>query len=365
MYDVDALIVGGGPAGSAAAIGCARAGLTTLVLERSSFPRDRPGETLHPGVEPVFEALGISDRVLSHGFLRHAGHWIQWAGAKRFQGFGADDRGPWRGFQAWRAALDALLLERCRDLGVAVIQPCRVDAASFCRNRVAGAESSVGPVRARFTVDATGTRHWLARQLALGWDVRSQRLIARYGYARGECPGRDDAPALTADADGWTWTARVRRQLYAWTRLSMRDSVPGSRWMPEELHHLTPDRPSRGADVTWRCVEPVAGPGYFIAGDAACVLDPASSHGILRALMSGMLAAQRIVDVLRGRATEAAAVADYRRWVRDRFDHDVRALESLYTVFAGWRGAAPPWRASPRGLYRADAHARLASSRVF
>src|SRR5262245_3790102 len=347
MYDVDALIVGGGPAGSAAAIGCAGAGLATVLMERSSFPRDRPGETLHPGLEPIFEVLGTADRVRDHRFLRYPGHWVQWTGPREFQPFGGDGRGAWRGFQVGRAELDAILLDRCRTLGVQVIQGGRVDTVTVRRHRVVGADSSAGPVRARFTVDATGDRHWLARRLRLPPVIRPQPLRVRYGYASGGGAVRDDAPAMVADAEGWTWTARVRPGVYAWTRLTMTEWRPPRGWLPEELQELTPLRPTGGADVTWRSVEPVAGPGYFIAGDAACVLDPASSHGVLRALMSGMLAAQRIVDVLGGRASEARASADYCQWVGERFDHDVRRLDELYAVFAGWRGLVQERRGGP------------------
>jgi 2-polyprenyl-6-methoxyphenol hydroxylase-like FAD-dependent oxidoreductase len=115
MSDVDVLVIGAGPAGCAAAIGSARSGLTTALLERAAFPRDRPGETLHPGVESLFRALGVANRILSRGFLRHDGHWVQWAGPARFEAFGGDASGAWRGFQAPRAELDAMLLERARD----------------------------------------------------------------------------------------------------------------------------------------------------------------------------------------------------------------------------------------------------------
>src|SRR5437868_433567 len=76
--NLNALVIGGGPAGCSAAITCAAAGLRVRLLERASAPLDRPGETLHPGVEPLLEQLGAADAVRSAEFLRHSGHWIQW-----------------------------------------------------------------------------------------------------------------------------------------------------------------------------------------------------------------------------------------------------------------------------------------------
>jgi len=86
----------------------------------------------------------------------------------------------------------------------------------------------------------------------------------------------------------------------------------------------------RGADVTWRFVPASAGRGYFVAGDAAAVLDPAASHGVLRAMMSGVMAAHVISKVTSGVLTENDGVRHYRGWLKTWFDHDVQRLRELY-----------------------------------
>jgi len=110
--DADVVVVGGGPAGSAAAIACAARGLSVVLCERERPGRERPGETLHPGIEPLFEQLGIADRLAQVVGARHAGIWIEWGGPRRFEAFGGDASGQWSGFQVWRADFDALLLAR-------------------------------------------------------------------------------------------------------------------------------------------------------------------------------------------------------------------------------------------------------------
>jgi len=75
---------------------------------------------------------------------------------------------------------------------------------------------------------------------------------------------------------------------------------PPRGWRPAEFAALTADGEARGIDVTWTRVQPAARPGYLLAGDAAFVLDPASSHGLLKAIMSGMAAARHAVWILRG-----------------------------------------------------------------
>ena len=90
---------------------------------------------------------------------------------------------------------------------------------------------------------------------------------------------------------------------------------------------------SRGADVTWRIVERPAGSGYICVGDAA-VLDPASSHGVLKAIMSGMMAGHVIAENLTGSASPATATGAYTEWLTDHFRADVAALTEMYRSLA-------------------------------
>lgn len=330
----DVVVVGGGPGGATTAIKCAEAGLRVVLLERDLPGRERPGETLHPGIEPLFAQLGIEREILAADFLRHAGHWVSWAEPLRFEAFGTDEHGAWRGFQVWRAEFDAILLRRARQLGVFIRQPCRVLRPLIEKGRVAGVATSEGIVRARVVVDASGSRQWLARELRLPVLKASPRLIARYGYALGSCAARDDAPALIADTKGWTWTARVRKETYAWTRLSFETSKTEAEWLPESLRGMEQRGQVRAADVTWRIAASAAGSGYFLVGDAASVLDPASSHGILKAIMSGMMAAHLIIKMSGHQVDEAQAAEVYSRWIQSWFEHDTKRLKELYKIFS-------------------------------
>ena len=332
--NADVAVVGAGPAGAAAAISCAKAGLAVIILDRERFPRERPGETLHPGIEVPLRELGTLERVYRVGFLRHGGIWVSWGDGPRFVPYGADGAGHWRGFQAWRADFDAILLKRARELGVEVLQPCRALEPTLSRGRVSGLKTSVGTLEASFVVDAAGSRHWLARALGLTIRRRSPRLIARFGYLEGECATRDEAPAIVADDGGWTWTARVRPGLYHWTRLSLDEARPDPAFVPQELRHLQPRGRTRGADVSWRAVEEPAGRGYFLVGDAAAVLDPAASHGVLKAILSGMMAAHLITQIVRQDANESEAAQSYSAWIHRWFEHDVAGLQDLYLRLA-------------------------------
>ena len=330
--DPDVIVVGAGPAGSSAAIHCALHGLRVVVIEGENFPRHRPGETLHPGVAPLLDKLGLGRQLEQSGFIRHSGIWIEWGQEARFEAFGSDDGGEWLGYQAWRPTLDAMLLNRACELGVAVLQPCRALAPHVEEKRVRGVRTSGGEIASRFVIDATGPRHWLARHIRVPVVTHSRPLIARYGYVAGECPARDGAPAIVADRAGWTWTAQIRPRFYQWTRLFFDRRNVDRDWAPPALAGLAPAEPVRGADVTWRVLASPAGPGYFAAGDAAAVLDPCSSHGVLKAIMAGIMAAHCIENVLRLGQEEESAASGYSQWLLDWFHHDVRRLRELYSL---------------------------------
>src|SRR3954469_25746264 len=152
MREAEVVVLGAGPAGSAAAITAAAAGLRVVVVERERFPRPAPGESLHPGVQPLLRQLGVEEAVLAQRFLRHPGHVVRWGGPERFEPFGADASGAWQGFQAWRPTFDQILLDRARELGAAVLQPCQVRGPVVAGDLAGGLDTDAGVVRAGVVV---------------------------------------------------------------------------------------------------------------------------------------------------------------------------------------------------------------------
>jgi flavin-dependent dehydrogenase len=336
MSNADIVIVGAGPAGTAAAIRCALAGVSVILLERAEFPRHRPGETLHPGVEPLLKQLGVWERVERAGFVRHTGIRVCSAGHETVAEFGSDANGQWFGLQAWRAEFDRILLDRAIELGVCVIQPLSAQSALIENSIVVGVESDRGRIKADFMIDAAGGRHWLAKQLNTPMQTDSPPLFARYGYVEGDYSPANDLPVLRVDADSWTWIARVRERTFQWTKLSLNRQVDGRvsddvSEVPSEFKHLESIGHVCGANVTWRCATVPAGPGYFLCGDAAAVLDPASSHGVLKGLMSGIYAGHLIEQLHARQKSEIAAAAEYSDWLTRWFQHDVVELRKRYS----------------------------------
>ncbi|MFE7093189.1 NAD(P)/FAD-dependent oxidoreductase [Streptomyces erythrochromogenes] len=335
--DVDVLIAGAGPAGCTAAIVCATAGLRTVLVERLAGPAARPGEALHPGAETLLARLlpgGFADAVGA----RHPGITVRWGTEPRFEAFGQDESGPWRGFQVDRRRLDALLLDRAREAGAQVRLGCRVGQPVVEGGTVTGVRlGGTTPLRTRTVIDATGRARWLSRALGMTAPLRSPRLLIRYGYATGSCSGRDAAPEIAADCTGWTWTARVSRNRYQWMRLDFApDQARRRGGPPPEFADLVPESPARSADVSWRLCPRIAGPGWFVAGDAGVLLDPASSHGVLRALLSGWTAASLAVGVANRTLEEDDATGMYRRWLREGAERDMAQLSARYAQLGAY-----------------------------
>ena len=168
----------------------------------------------------------------------------------------------------------------------------------------------------------------------------SPPLVAWYGYVAGAWLGGDEGPRIVAEAGGWTWTSRVEPEVHAWVRLPWRGVSAAP--LPAELARLTPVDRRRGADVTWRVVTPAAGPGFFLVGDAAAVLDPAAAHGVIRGLLSGVMAGHLIAQAIHNPTGEMGAAHAYDRWLSEGFDRDVTRLRALYRALPeppDWVGA--------------------------
>ena len=364
----DVVVCGGGPAGSTAAAILARAGRSVALFERERFPRFHIGESLLPCNLPLFERLGVLER------LNAAGPQVKYGA--RFYHQGTDrtrivrfadafDGAPPSAFQVKRAEFDALLLDHARASGARVSEGVRVEEVLFDGERAVGvrvggpAGEGTREVRARAVVDATGRDALLSRRLggrtkdpALD---RSAAFAHFSGFRRAEGPEGGDIVVVTT-ADGWWWlipfsdgTVSVDVVMPS-SRFARRDGTVEALFearvaaTPEVRSLLEGNRRTGEVraipDYSYRTPR-TSGDGFCLVGDAACFLDPVFSSGVLLAMSSGEMAAEAIGQALvrRGRVDAAdfrtmekrygRAIARFSRFVHGFYQPHV--LETFYT----------------------------------
>lgn len=320
------VILGAGPAGSSCAIQLLKAGFKVTLLDRSYFPRDTPGETVHPGIESLLEQLGVMESVFNFDFLRHPGIEVITDQISTFENYSNED--DWNGFQLFRKDFDLILLNKAIDLGAEFksrIHPIKIE---FRSGKIISIETTIGKFEANYFIDASGRRAWLAKQLKIEIQEYSSKLMAYYGYVT-DIISPPSYPKLIWNEDGWTWISQVKENLTAWVRLNIRNKEEiNDVWVPEELRKGTPHGRRKAVDVTWRKAQSCCIENCFLVGDAAFVLDPSSSHGVLKAIMSGIMVAHLIN---RSSNYSCSAIAKhYNEWIDKKFNSDITKLRELY-----------------------------------
>lgn len=321
--------MGAGPAGSSCAIQLLKARHRVILLDRMNFPRHVPGETLHPGVEPLLQKLGVFDEVLRLNFLRHQGVENIRNGISSYEAYNPEEN--WNGFQLFRKEFDTILLNKAIELGADFhggISPTKVNHSGGI---ITSIETAKGKFKADYFIDATGKRAWLANNLKIGFEENSPKRIAYYGYIKNS-NFKPINPKLVWDDKGWTWISQIKENLTAWVRLNLgKQEKVDIGWVPEDLNDGEPIGKRKAVDVTWRIAGTCCKGNCFLAGDAAFVLDPGSSHGVLKAITSGIMAAHLISTAL---PDDFLKVQEYyNQWMKQQFLADSAKLKELYNNY--------------------------------
>lgn len=324
----DVVVVGGGPAGSAAARLLALRGWSVVVLTGPPPRRPRHAESLPPGAWKVLDAVGVRGEVEGAGFPSSPGNRVAWGGRAEFRPF----PGSVPGVQVERGVLDAILLDAAGRAGARVVAGAvrRVDPpegggdASF---RVAWVGSGgSGTLRPRWLLDASGRAGVVARR---GFRRRAPGPATTALLGVWRMPGRgrgDDGTTLVeAGPDGWSWSVPARggvRYVAAMVdpRLSGVARGPDLQAAYREALANAPHTRAllEGAEPVGR-LWATAATGYdartyaagrlLLLGDAGSFLDPLSSHGVRKALASGWLASVVVHTALVDPARAAPARA--------------------------------------------------------
>jgi menaquinone-9 beta-reductase len=306
------VVVGAGPAGSAAAAWAARAGNEVLVIDSASFPRDKPcGDGLTPRAVAELERLGLRDWLDSR--IRHRG--------LRMSGFGGELEVHWPGpsFPSTSSAvarfeLDDRIRKVAEDSGARMLLGTKAVAAQHdSSGRVTAVTLADGTeVGCRRLIVADGARSPLGRKLGRRWHQETVYGVAARGYL---ATARADDPWLTSHLElrspdgavlpgyGWIFplgNGEVNIGVGALST-SKRPADLALRPLIDYYTDLRRDewgftgQPRAVASALLPmggAVSGVAGVNWILIGDAAACVNPLNGEGIDYGLETGRLAAE-------------------------------------------------------------------------
>lgn len=364
IYDV--LIVGGGPAGTSAAIHLATRGARVLLAEQKRFPRAKLcGEFISPECLSHFARLGVAEEMAAAGgasltetiFYSRRGAGVcvpsEWFGAGGGAALGLS-----------RAEMDARLLARARAAGVCVLEEAQGMGLLFDEGRVRGVrlktDEGVREVSAAVTLDATGRARVLARraeaeghQDGASSPAKRSRLVAFKAHLEG-ARGAAGCCEIYFYRGGYGGLSSVEGGLSNLCFIAKAEDVRACGGSPEKLMRDVLATNRRAAETLgqarvvseWLAVAldgfgrrpPVPAAGLLAVGDAASFIDPFTGSGMLMALESGELAAEvvnrHLPRLLCAMAGDDAAwfktlAEDYEARYGERFNSRLRVCSML------------------------------------
>jgi menaquinone-9 beta-reductase len=360
----DVIIVGGGPAGSSAAIHLANRGARVLLAEQKKFPRSKLcGEFISPECLDHFGRLGVMDKIdAAEGaalnetvFYSRNGRNVsvpsKWFGVGQAAALGLS-----------RAEMDSRLLARAREVGVEVRENSQATNLIYDGERVCGVKLRAGggeilTERASVTFDATGRARALARRLekknqSSGLKSRRPSRFVAFKTHLSGARGASGNCEIYVYPGGYGGLNPIENDV---SNLCFIASSSVVRKFGGDAQRMMIDVVSQNQRAKWtlgkaRAVSPwlavgldgfgrrtlVPAKGLITIGDAASFIDPFTGSGMLMALESGELAAESVSFFLAGLQEDETfwdLAEDYRARYKEKFASRLR-------VSAGLRHAA-------------------------
>lgn len=373
-YDV--LVIGGGPAGSSAGTRLAQAGLSTLIVDRETFPRFRIGESLLPHGNELLRETGVWPKLAAAGFVdKYGASFVTADGSMEKEIIFADGLIPGneQTFQVERARFDSLLLEHARSCGATACDGLGVTAIQSDTTghtaTLADAHGQTQQVRVKWIIDACGREGRYAEQPTRQLDKSDwPKRVAIYTHFTGvaRAPGRAGGHTVIVRVPhGWFWIIPIDAQRTSVGLVTTTAALRDSRLAPKDhFAAVVADSAKMRAvmQASAACSDyrvtsdysyfrrSLAQDRFVFAGDAGGFFDPIFSSGVYMACLSAKLAANMVISAhRRDRALTARACAAYTREVKRHAQVFRQLIEAFYdddsfTVFMCQR---PPWGLQP------------------
>jgi flavin-dependent dehydrogenase len=340
------VVAGSGPAGASTAIRLLRAGMSVSILACDDTHSCLPGEALSPEVRTEFNRMCLledlqHEAMPSYGIEAIWGHEI-----------------PTFHSHLWSGAGDGLCVNRPEFHGallraVLAAGGCGFLSGQFLLTEKTSRGWTVG-IRIRDTtehvscdllVDATGRTAAVGRYLG----ARRWRLDSLCGVSSVLDVGiAKQTLAVEATSYGWWYLAPIGRSQTLVCLISDVDIIQhfsafqSSSWLGllKEVKFISsrlgtlPDKvQTRTHPCETGILDRIVGDGWIAVGDAASMVDPLSSTGVLKALKSGAEAADAIVECLGG---NAFALPRYENLIKNDFQAYIKIRKRQYAIESRW-----------------------------
>jgi flavin-dependent dehydrogenase len=354
----DTIVIGAGPAGSAASALLAERGLRVLVLEREKFPRYHIGESLLPFTSYPLKRLGLFEKMRQSAFVKKYSVQFVSPSGKASQPFYFSTRYEPDVAQTWqvlRSEFDQMLMENARAKGAQVLEETTVQELIQEEGRTLGVRArgkSGEPLefRAPMTLDCSGREAFVPTRL--NWRVREPKLnkVAVWTYYRGarRDPGLDAGATTVAyvPEKGWFWYIPQHQDMISvgvvaegtyLTRDGVREpkdifhrEIEQNQWIKDHLacgtqvgsYYITSEYSFRSRYC--------ASDGLLLAGDSFGFLDPVFSSGVMLALKSGTMAADAIHAAFEAQDFSADRFTEYSRVMREGLENMRKLVYAFY-----------------------------------
>jgi flavin-dependent dehydrogenase len=378
--DFDALVIGGGPAGSTAAAYLAKAGMSVALIESEIFPRPHVGESLVPATTPVLHETGAMEGVDAANFPKKYG--AAWTASYSLRvpsnGFGSISRGGVSGsshrmsaevqfverdqkgvdrdytFHVDRGQFDLILMKNAEAQGAKVFSGVRVLKVDFDDPKQVKVVCRIGPqevvLSTKVVVDASGRHTMLGKQLKMKVTdpIFDQYALHTWftGLDRHALANRPEEVDYIfvhwlAVKDTWVWQipitdtitsvgivtqkfrfaeANVDREKFFWDFVSSRPELE------KVLRGATRIRPFKAEGDYSYAMKQICGDRWVLIGDAARFVDPIFSSGVSVALNSARIACKEII-------AEYQAGGDFSKQCFEPYESKLRTAVSYWYEF--------------------------------
>jgi len=338
----DAVVIGGGPGGSATATLLAEAGLSVAILEKDRHPRFHIGESLLPHVLPHLARLGVLERVKAIGVLKPGAEFVSACGERtvEFRFARAMSPGPAHAYQVERARFDEILFRRAVEAGAVGFEEtaARVvaDTAEGCEVEATGPDGIARTIRGAILIDSTGRSTATAQMYREKRPDPNNTSAAIYGHWRGieRAPGdRGGNIRIHLTDPGWVWQIPLQGGVTSvgfvapGAQMAARGNSVEAFFRAHCARHPALAAMIEGAEpvgrlsatgnFSYRAVR-AYGPGHIKVGDAFGFIDPVFSTGVQLAITGAIDCAQTVLAIRARPGDRARLLEGYQRRITRR-----------------------------------------------